>query len=342
MRVDTAVTSGGSSGRPPATASGAQETDSQMTVEEGTSAEGGGVGTAGTTDFETDSQATQINQSQQTCIDPPSSAADGTTGSVSRQGVSPCAPSQSPVLMRQSDNGSVGGDAASSGRGMVMAPSGASPLARVIDANNLLQLIQIDTYLAQLNKQLRVGVPRNARDALDMAGKLPLALKAHSIGIPLHELNIDPAQAGGLLGKFDALVRRSGADIKGRAAAVVTGRSNSRGCGRGLPSSTSCLWRGVGTRRTGRTCTSSTTSSRLGTCHAPPSTGRWRVAVGRSAIKPRFKRSTIKRLVIKCNKTIPMMQGTTPARRRSRPTSPSAAVGAAGSGLTSSGSGSRT
>ena len=65
-----------------------------------------------------------------------------------------------------------------------MAPSGASPLASVIDANNLLQLIQIDTYLAQLNKQLRVGVPRNARDALDMAGKLPLALKAHSIGIP--------------------------------------------------------------------------------------------------------------------------------------------------------------
>ena len=329
MRVDTAVTSGGSSGRPPATASGAQETDSQMTVEEGTSAEGGGVGTAGTTDFETDSQATQINQSQQTCIDPPSSAADGTTGSVSRQGVSPCAPSQSPVLMRQSDNGSVGGDAASSGRGMVMAPSGASPLARVIDANNLLQLIQIDTYLAQLNKQLRVGVPRNARDALDMAGKLPLALKAHSIGIPLHELNIEARAAAVVTGRT-------------RAAAVVTGRSNSRGCGRGLPSSTSCLWRGVGTRRTGRTCTSSTTSSRLGTCHAPPSTGRWRVAVGRSAIKPRFKRSTIKRLVIKCNKTIPMMQGTTPARRRSRPTSPSAAVGAAGSGLTSSGSGSRT
>ena len=180
MRVDTAVTSGGSSGRASATASGAQETDSQMTVEEGTSAEGGGVGT---TDFEADSQATQINQSQQACIDPPSSAADGTTGSVSRQGVSPCvatprSPSQSPVLMRQalgagrtegsdtsdeespvlvrqragscsaSDNGSVGGDAASSGRGMVMVPSETAPLTRVIDANNLLKLIQIDTYLA--------------------------------------------------------------------------------------------------------------------------------------------------------------------------------------------------
>ena len=39
-------------------------------------------------------------------------------------------------------------------------------------------------------------------------GQAALTLKAHSIGIPLHELNIDPAQAGGLLGKFDALVGR--------------------------------------------------------------------------------------------------------------------------------------
>ena len=56
---------------------------------------------------------------------------------------------------------------------------------------------------------------RNARDALDLAGKLPLALKANAIGIPANELNIDPAQAGGLLGKFDALVGRGGAEIKG-------------------------------------------------------------------------------------------------------------------------------
>ena len=62
-----------------------------------------------------------------------------------------------------------------------MAPSAAPPLASVIDDNNLLQLMQIDAYLAQLNKQLCDGVPRNARDALDMAGKLPLALKTHSI-----------------------------------------------------------------------------------------------------------------------------------------------------------------
>ena len=66
VRTDAAVTSGGSLGRPPATASCAQDTsaDPQRTVEEGTSAEGGGVGIARTTDLEPDSQATQINQSQ--------------------------------------------------------------------------------------------------------------------------------------------------------------------------------------------------------------------------------------------------------------------------------------
>jgi hypothetical protein len=42
-----------------------------------------------------------------------------------------------------------------------------------------------------------------------MAGKLPLALKANAIGIPPHELNIDPAN-GGMLGKFDAIIRGAG------------------------------------------------------------------------------------------------------------------------------------
>jgi hypothetical protein len=91
----------------------------------------------------------------------------------------------------------------------------ASPLGSVIAVNNLLALVLNNTYLSSLNTQLRVGVPRNARDALDLAGKLPLALKANAIGIPANELNIDPAQAGGLLGKFDALVGRGGAEIKG-------------------------------------------------------------------------------------------------------------------------------
>jgi hypothetical protein len=75
---------------------------------------------------------------------------------------------------------------------------------------NILALVQNSSYLTGLNAQLLAGVPRNARDALDMAGKLPLALKANAIGIPPHELNIDPAQAGGLLGKFDAIISGSG------------------------------------------------------------------------------------------------------------------------------------
>ena len=78
-------------------------------------------------------------------------------------------------------------------------------LARAIADMNILALVQNSSYLTGLNAQLLAGVPGNARDALDMAGKLPLALKANAIGIPPHELNIDPAQAGGLLGKFDAL-----------------------------------------------------------------------------------------------------------------------------------------
>ena len=74
---------------------------------------------------------------------------------------------------------------------------------------NMLELVHVSSYLTGLKQQLLVGVPRNARDVLDLAGKLPLALKAIAIGIPPHELNIDPAN-GGLLGKFDAIIRGAG------------------------------------------------------------------------------------------------------------------------------------
>ena len=61
----------------------------------------------------------------------------------------------------------------------------------------------------------------NRRDALDLAGKLPLAVKALAMGISLGDFNVDPAQAGGLLGKFDAAVggasgaANEGVEIKG-------------------------------------------------------------------------------------------------------------------------------
>ena len=93
-------------------------------------------------------------------------------------------------------------------------------LARAIADMNILALVQNSSYLTGLNAQLLAGVPGNARDALDMAGKLPLALKANAIGIPPHELIIDPAQAGGLLGKFDATISGSGG---GPGAAGVGG-----------------------------------------------------------------------------------------------------------------------
>jgi hypothetical protein len=105
-------------------------------------------------------------------------------------------------------------------------------LARAIADMNILALVQNSSYLTGLNAQLLAGVPRNARDALDMAGKLPLALKANAIGIPPHELNIDPAQAGGLLGKFDATISGSGG-VPGAAGVggveIKGARSSNRG-----------------------------------------------------------------------------------------------------------------
>ena len=77
------------------------------------------------------------------------------------------------------------------------------------NSQNMLELVHVSSYLTGINKQLLVGVPRNARDALALAGKLPLALKAKALGIPPHELNIDPAN-GGLIGKFDAVIRGAG------------------------------------------------------------------------------------------------------------------------------------
>ena len=86
-----------------------------------------------------------------------------------------------------------------------------SGIAAAIAGSNLLVLVQDGGCLASLNAQLRAGVSSNRRDALDLAGKLPLAIKALAVGISPAELNIDPSQAGGLLGKFDAKITRVGA-----------------------------------------------------------------------------------------------------------------------------------
>jgi len=50
------------------------------------------------------------------------------------------------------------------------------------------------------------GVPRGSRDDLDLAGKLPLCLKALQIGIDPKQLMVDCAQAGGVYGRNDGCV----------------------------------------------------------------------------------------------------------------------------------------
>eukprot|EP00961_Rhodomonas_salina_P248219 3354974-Rhodomonas_salina.1 len=77
--------------------------------------------------------------------------------------------------------------------------------AAAISASNVMMLLSDAGYRAQINAQLLHGVPLNKRDALDSAGAQVAAMKSRAIGISADELVIDPAQAGGLLGKFDGM-----------------------------------------------------------------------------------------------------------------------------------------
>ena len=91
------------------------------------------------------------------------------------------------------------------------------PLARAaaISASNLMRLLSDAMYRAEANAKLCAGVPRNKRDAMDDAGKVVSAVKSLAIGLTELEIAYDPSQAGGLLGKFDAMfVDGSGIEIK--------------------------------------------------------------------------------------------------------------------------------
>ena len=72
-------------------------------------------------------------------------------------------------------------------------------VAAAIASNNLLLLAQNSEYLAQLKARLIAAVPSKQRDALDMAGKLPLAIKTFALGILPAEFDIDPAMHATLL-----------------------------------------------------------------------------------------------------------------------------------------------
>ena len=78
-----------------------------------------------------------------------------------------------------------------------------------IDASNMLRLLQSAAFRNRCRTQMEMGVSRNKRDALDMAGKVTLALMAMSVGIFEDVLFLDPAQAGGLIGKSDGAIINS-------------------------------------------------------------------------------------------------------------------------------------
>lgn len=88
-------------------------------------------------------------------------------------------------------------------------------------ATNMLHLVhQNPAMLSMWASRMEEGVPRGRRDCLDIAGKLPLCLKALDIGISPTRLMIDAAQAGGVYGGGDGcIVARDGSiesiEIKG-------------------------------------------------------------------------------------------------------------------------------
>jgi hypothetical protein len=69
----------------------------------------------------------------------------------------------------------------------------------------------------------------NIIDVLDLSDKLSLALKGNAIGIPPHEVNIDPTQSGGLLGKFDAIISGTGTVVGAEGAGGAGGSGGSGG-----------------------------------------------------------------------------------------------------------------
>lgn len=76
-------------------------------------------------------------------------------------------------------------------------------------ATNLLSLaLRNPALLKSWAVRMVTGVPRGSRDDLDLAGKLPLCLKALQIGIDPKQLMIDCAQAGGVYGRNDGCVAK--------------------------------------------------------------------------------------------------------------------------------------
>lgn len=86
---------------------------------------------------------------------------------------------------------------------------------RAMQATNMLHLVrQNPRFLRFWASSMLEGVPRGRRDCLDLAGKLPLCLRALEIGIDPSSLMIDIAQAGGVYGGGDGCILSQGGALE--------------------------------------------------------------------------------------------------------------------------------
>eukprot|EP00283_Hemiselmis_rufescens_P027141 CAMPEP_0173468800 /NCGR_PEP_ID=MMETSP1357-20121228/77035_1 /TAXON_ID=77926 /ORGANISM="Hemiselmis rufescens, Strain PCC563" /LENGTH=386 /DNA_ID=CAMNT_0014437023 /DNA_START=227 /DNA_END=1385 /DNA_ORIENTATION=+ len=146
-----------------------------------------------------------------------SSASSLSTSSSSSQGSSQSSSASSLSIPSSSSQGSSQSSSASS---LGTLSSSNAALAEALQATNLLNITRDVSWLRKWDKKMVKGLPRHSRDCMDMAGKLPLALKALDTGISPQELLVDCAQAGGLHGRGNGSLVASdgcaeGIEIKG-------------------------------------------------------------------------------------------------------------------------------
>ncbi len=124
---------------------------------------------------------------------------------------------------QSSSAGESTGDSQRSSLSSQSSNSSSAAFANALQATNLLHLLSRahdGSWVRRWNKKMRKGLPQHNRDCMDMAGKLPLALKALDAGISPQELLVDCAQAGGLHGRGDGSLvasdgRAEGIEVKG-------------------------------------------------------------------------------------------------------------------------------
>eukprot|EP00961_Rhodomonas_salina_P020096 270092-Rhodomonas_salina.5 len=67
--------------------------------------------------------------------------------------------------------------------------------------------VQAEVYFRMCARRIPPGLVMKDRDVFDLSAKFPLAIKALQLGISANDLMIDAAQAGGLYGRADGLIR---------------------------------------------------------------------------------------------------------------------------------------